>query len=338
MGKRIIFCADGTWDSPQNKTNVYKIWQAIRPMPEQAAVYDEGVGANGSILGRLLGGATGAGLFQKVRDGYRSIAQSYQPGDDIYIFGFSRGAYTARSLAGMIAICGLPTKPCDEHLVQTAFQAYRNKDQRAALLASLASYALYDAPIKMVGVWDTVGALGIPAVIGGVDPVLYGFLDTSLHPDVKNAIHAVAIDERRREFPATLWTSAPAAGQTLEQIYFVGVHCDAGGGYAETGLSDITLSWMMDRANQLGLQFTDAAWNQYKAIDARHALDQKHESWSVIWLFPKARAIADNAKLANSVAIRCAHDASYRPGNLKLEADGAPAATYTIVPVVPNPD
>lgn len=338
MGKRIIFCADGTWDSPQNKTNVYKIWQAVRPMPNQAPFYDDGVGADGSILDRLLDGATGAGLFQKIRDGYKSIAQSYQPGDDIYLFGFSRGAYTARSLAGMIAICGLPTRPCDENLVQTAFQAYRNKDKRAALLAGLAGYAMYDAKIRMVGVWDTVGALGIPAVIGGVDPALYGFLDTSLHPDVKNAFHAVAIDERRREFPATLWTSTPAADQKLEQIYFVGVHCDVGGGYTEAGLSDITLSWMMNRANQTGLQFTDAAWDQYKAIDPKHALDEKHESWKLIWGFPKRRTIADDARLSNSVAIRCAHDPTYRPPNLNLNADGTPSATYTFVPVVANPD
>jgi len=337
MSKRIVFCADGTWDSPQNKTNVYKIYQAVSVTPDQLPFYDDGVGSDGLPLEHLAGGAFGIGLFQKIKDGYTKIAHAYEQGDDLFIFGFSRGAYTARSLAGMIAICGLPTQPFDNNLVNTAFNAYRNKDQRAALLAGLSAYGLFDAQIRMVGVWDTVGSLGIPAAFGGVDPVLFGFLDTSLHPDVKNACHALAIDERRREFPPTLWTSAPAPGQTLEQIWFVGVHCDVGGGYAETGLSDITLSWMMNKAGTLGLQFVDAAWNQYQALDPKYALDQKHESWNLFWGFPQWRTIAGNAALANSVAIRCAHDASYRPKNLALQPDGTPAATYSVMPVVANP-
>ena len=337
MSKRIVFCADGTWDSPQNKTNVYKLYQAIVVSPDQLPLYDDGVGSDGLPLERLVGGAFGIGLFQKIKDGYTKIAHAYEQGDDLYIFGFSRGAYTARSLAGMIAICGLPTQPFDANLVNTAFNAYRNKDQRAALLAGLAPYGMFDAQIRMVGVWDTVGSLGIPAAFGGVDPLLYGFLDTSLHPDVKNAFHAMAIDERRREFPPTLWTSAPAPGQTLEQLWFVGVHCDVGGGYPETGLSDVTLSWMMNRANQLGLQFVDAVWNQYRALDPKSALDQKHESWNLFWGFPRSRTFPGNAMLANSVAIRGAHDPTYRLKNLALQPDGTPAATYSITPVVANP-
>src|SRR5271170_8351455 len=156
MSKRIIFCADGTWDSPQNKTNVYKISQAIVVSPDQLPFYDDGVGSDGLPIERLAGGAMGLGLFQKIKDGYTKIARAYDQGDDLFIFGFSRGAYTARSLAGMIAICGLPTQPVDGNLVSTAFQAYRNKNQRAALLASLSAYAMFDAQIRMVGVWDTV--------------------------------------------------------------------------------------------------------------------------------------------------------------------------------------
>jgi uncharacterized protein (DUF2235 family) len=337
MSKRIIFCADGTWDKPKNDTNVYKVFKATPVMPGQVTFYDDGVGSDGTPFEKLAGGAIGDGLFQKIKDGYKQIMHAYEQGDDIFIFGFSRGAYTARSLAGMIAICGLPTSPVDDDamLVNTAFQAYRNKDQRTALLASLAKYNLFDAKIKMVGVWDTVGSLGIPALFGGVDPVLYGFLDTNLHPDVLNAYQALAIDECRRQFPPTLWTppSPPVAGQVLDQVWFSGVHCDVGGGYPETGLSDITFSWMLGKAKNLGLQITDTVWAQYASLDANQALAQIHKSWNLLWLFPKSRTIANDAALSNSVAIRCKNDTTYQPGNLSL-SNGALAASYQAVQVV----
>ncbi len=339
MGKRIAFCADGTWDGAGNNTNVYKISNAISSIPGQQIVnYDEGVGDDGTPLERLLGGAFGLGLFQKVKNGYSEISNDYEAGDDIFIFGFSRGAYTARSLAGMIAVCGLPTKQHDSRLVDTAFQAYRDKEKRAALLATLTPYGLVDAGIKMVGVWDTVGSLGIPAIFGGVSPIVYGFLDTGLHPDVQNAYHAVAIDERRPEFPATLWTSTPAPGQTIEQVYFCGVHCDVGGGYAddadETALSDITLSWMMGKAQALGLVIAPDVAAKYPSPHNRKcSLDTKHESWNPLWAFPKRRDIAPDAVLANSVELRCQEDSSYRPLNLNL-VNGMPAAAYGTATVV----
>ena len=285
MGRRIAFCADGTWDSVTNATNVYRMSKAIVAIPGvQFSFYDDGVGANGTPIGKLVGGAFGAGLFQKIKDGYSSISSVYEAGDEVFLFGFSRGAYTARSLAGMIAACGLPTKNPDPNLVDVAFQAYRNKGQRAAILATLGHYGLVSATITMVGVWDTVGSLGIPAIFGAVDRLLYEFLDTSLSPKILNAYHAVAIDERRAEFPPTLWTSAPAAGQTLEQVYFCGVHCDVGGGYPDdagtgTALSDITFSWMMSKAQKLGLVFDQGVLSNYPSpIDKKDALDTIHDS------------------------------------------------------------
>lgn len=335
MSKRIIFCADGTWDGSQNDTNVYKLFKAIAITSSQVAFYDDGVGSDGTPLEKLSGGAFGDGLFQKIKDGYTKIAHVYEQDDEIFLFGFSRGAFTARSLAGMIAICGLPTGLFDDNLVNTAFQAYRHEDRRAALLASLSNYALFDAKIMMVGVWDTVGALGIPALFGKVDPVLYGFLDTSLHPDVLNAYQALSIDERREEFPPTLWAepSPPVVGQALEQVWFSGVHCDVGGGYPETGLSDITFSWMMVNAQALGLQIDSNVSAKYARLDSKYALDQIHESWNLAWLFPKSRSIANNSTLGNSVAIRCGNDSSYQPRNLTLNA-GSPAVSYQVVRVV----
>jgi len=341
MSKRIIFCADGTWDKPRNNTNVRKLFEGVNSVPSasnQVAFYDDGVGSDGTPIQKLAGGAIGEGLFQKIKDGYRKIARVYTQGDDIFIFGFSRGAFTARSLAGMIAACGLPASPVadDTKLVNTAFQAYRNREQRAVLLVSLKEYNLSDAKIKMVGVWDTVGSLGIPALFGGVDPVLYGFLDTTLHPNVLNACHALAIDERRKQFPPTLWTppATPVGGQTLEQVWFAGVHCDIGGGYPETGLSDITFSWMLSKATKLGLQVSPGVAAQFALpLNTKFALDTIHESWNLLWWFPKRRDIPENASLGSSVGIRCQNDGSYRPPNLTMN-NGVPTNSYQLVQVV----
>jgi Uncharacterized alpha/beta hydrolase domain (DUF2235) len=190
---------------------------------------------------------------------------------------------------------------------------------------------LFDAKLSMVGVWDTVGSLGIPAIFGGVSPILYGFIDTSLHPDVLNAYHAMAIDEKRAEFPATLWTS-PAPGQTLEQVWFCGVHCDVGGSYPDdsdgSALSNLTLAWMMSKASALGLQFDAGFASKYALpMDPKIALDTKHESWTPLWAFWKHRPIAASSTIADSVSVRCDHISSYRPENLTI-ANGQLASTY----------
>jgi uncharacterized protein (DUF2235 family) len=332
MGKRIIYCSDGTWDEPGKNTNVYQIYKALNTTAEQVPYYDDGVGSDGLLIQKLTGAAFGLGLFQKIKDGYTKIAHAYEQGDEVFIFGFSRGAYTARSLAGMIAVCGLPTANFTDAVVETAFNAYRNKDQRAELLAELNKTCnLFDAKLTMVGVWDTVGSLGIPAIFGGVSPLLYGFLDTTLHPDVLHAYHALAIDEKRAEFPATLWTS-PAPGQTLEQVWFAGVHSDVGGSYPDdsngSALSDLTLAWMMSKGSELGLDFAPAALEKYSLpMDPKFALDTKHESWNVGWLFPKHRPIVAGSTISDSVFARCAYDSSYRPANLTF-TDGQLASGY----------
>ncbi len=321
MGKRIIFCSDGTWDDSAKNTNVYKFFKALPATAEQVAYYDDGVGSNGLPLNKFAGGAFGTGLFQKIKDGYTKIAHVYEQGDQVFLVGFSRGAYTARCLAGMIAVCGLPTANFTDDMVNQAFDAYRDKINRAKILAGLTkTYNLFNAEITMVGVWDTVGSLGIPAIFGGVDPVVYGFLDTSLHPDVHHAYHALAIDERRCEFPATLWEN-PAPGQTLEQVWFCGVHCDVGGSYPDdpdgSALSDLTFAWMLSKAKALGLQFDPTVVAKYALpMDPKYALDSKHESWNVLWTFPKHRTIAPNSSIADSVSTRVANENAYRPENL----------------------
>jgi uncharacterized protein (DUF2235 family) len=333
MSKRIAFCADGTWDNADKRTNVYKLYKSLVVSGDQIPFYDDGVGATQDPIWRLIGGAFGTGLWQKVKEGYAKIAHVYEAGDEIFLFGFSRGAYTARSIAGMIAACGLPTANFSDGLVNTAFEAYREKDERAELLAQLKDCNMSPARITMVGVWDTVGSLGIPSLIGEVDPLLYGFLDTGLSPVIRNAYHALAIDERRLSFPPTLWTSVPAPGQTLEQVWFCGVHTDIGGGEPDdlpgtTALSDITLSWMMSKASALGLKIDPAAQAMYPLpMDPQYSLDTLHDSWSVWSGLPRPRSIGQNAVIANSVLVRCQHDSSYRPENLVLE-NGVPSPQY----------
>jgi uncharacterized protein (DUF2235 family) len=334
MAKNIILCTDGTWDNTTDGTNVVKMSRMLLRTSQQVVFYDDGVGVDGSELQKLMGGAMGDGIFQKVKNGYSQVAQVYEPGDSLFLFGFSRGAYTARSIAGMIALCGLPAGGFDDNLVEVAFNAYRNPSQRAALLATLARYQLDDAPITMVGVWDTVGALGIPALFGGVEAD-YQFLSTSLHPDVKNAYHAVSIDERRAQFPATLWqpSDPPVPGQTLQQVYFAGVHCDVGGGYPETQLSDITFGWMAGKARALGALFDAAALAPYLAISAANAGGTQHDSWALYWGEPKSRTIATGVGLSNSVPLRYQAVTTYRPPNLTV-ADGVFIPTYTVEEII----
>jgi uncharacterized protein (DUF2235 family) len=307
---------------------------------DQVTFYDDGVGADATGLNRVLQGAFGQGLLQKIQDGYTKIAHVYDPGDEIFLFGFSRGAYTARSLAGMIANCGLPTGSFSDDCVTQAFAAYRDPVNRASILAGLTACGLGAATIQMVGVWDTVGSLGIPAIFGAVDESAYGFLDTGLHPDVKNGYQSLALDEKRAQFPATLWTSVPAAGQTLEQAWFSGCHGDVGGGTALGGgvdagtrLCDITMGWMVAKALALGLTMDPAVAAQFGTLPAEYALDAIRESWTPADGPEHLRPVAADAEVSNSVAVRLKYALTYVPGSLTVN-NGALADGYTLVTVV----
>ena len=338
MAKKIVFCADGTWNTPHgvgvcvNDTNVRKLYLALLDDPSQLRYYDSGVGTDGTPIDHLAGGTIGAGLFQKVRDGYEFLSYVYSPGDEIYLFGFSRGAYTARSLAGMLACFGVPTKNLDNMTVQRVFSAYRTVDpvQRHQAKDSLAlQYGLAEVTIRMVGVWDTVGSLGIPGLLFSLfDQQQYGFLDTTLHPDVQKAFHAICIDEQRAQFQPTLWSnpdgSYRANDDQLTQVWFAGVHCDVGGSYAQSQLSDIALNWMMAQAKQNGLLFSADAIAGWFNLGDENALGVVHNEWEIVpWGLPKRRTIPSNAAIARTVAYRLMHDATYRPCNLNLAPDGS---------------
>lgn len=346
MSKKIILCADGTWNTPHgpselpDDTNVRKLYLVLSNDPSQLKYYDSGVGTNGTPFEHFFGGTMGEGLFQKVQDGYEFLSYVWDPGDEIYLFGFSRGAYTARSLAGMIALFGVPTKNLDNQTVRRVFGAYRLTDHalRAKAKATLvADYALTDVNVRMVGVWDTVGALGIPGhLFGAFDQAKYGFLDTTLSPCIQNAYHAISIDERRMAFQPTLWTApdgSPRANDSqVQQVWFPGVHCDVGGSYSERQLSNIALRWMIDNAKACGLLFDEAALDVCLSPKPFDPLGPAHDEWKLIpWGVPKHRTIPANAVLANTVKLRLTVMPQYRPENLLVQ----PADIYQEATVIP---
>ena len=259
--KRIAVFADGTWNSPQQgaATNVLQMARAVGPLSggaEQVAFYDWGVGSDRK---KLAGGISGVGIDKNIMDCYRFIMHNYDPGDALFFFGFSRGAYTARSLAGFIRNCGILRR---EHAdqVPAAFRFYRQRSASSGPNAARAvkfrrDYAVADiTEIEFVGVWDTVGSLGIPVPFWGtLGEREFLFHDTEPSKIVQHARHAVSIDENRIDFEPTLWSDKP--GMDLQQLWFSGVHSDVGGGYEERGLSDCAAQWMIREAGKSGFRF-----------------------------------------------------------------------------------
>lgn len=344
MSKKIIFCADGTWNTPHgplevpDDTNVRKLFLLLHDDPSQLKYYDSGVGTDGTAFEHFFGGTMGEGLFGKVQDGYAFLSWVWDPGDEIFIFGFSRGAYTARSLAGMLAAFGVPTKDMDNQTVKRIFDAYRttDHDRRLALKADLhEAYALNEVKVRMVGVWDTVGALGVPGhLFDNFSQAKFGFLDTSLNPCIEKAFHAVSLDERRSQFSPTLWTNTDGSPRDnddqLTQVWFAGVHCDVGGSYKECELSNITLRWMLENARQCGLVFDEDRVEKCLAPKPHNPHAPLHDEWKLVpWGLPKHRVAPPNAVLANTVKLRIERG-EYKPPALTLPVD-----QYKIAEVVP---
>ena len=266
MSKRIVICADGTWNRPEKDprkdfpTNVLKLARAIRPIGRdgvaQQVFYDWGIG---SYYARVSGGVTGKGINKNIQDDYRYIVQNYSPGDDLFFFGFSRGAYTVRSLCGMINNIGILKRP-DAALIARAFAHYKNPrpdyhPDGAESKAFRRKHSHRSRRIAFVGVWDTVGALGIPFSFLGLLHPKDEFYDNKLGPVIEVARHAMAIDEQRSDFEPTVW--APRPGIDLEQVWFAGVHSDVGGSYRPDPdgslAADYPLQWMVDQARRRGL-------------------------------------------------------------------------------------
>ncbi len=270
--KRLFICCDGTWNSPRNvkdgvsvTTNVHRFHCALAERDgdgnEQRSYYHPGVGTEGGKVRRAIDGATGTGLSKHIKGAYMWLVQNFEKGDPIYLLGFSRGAYTVRSLGGMVGRYGILPIGSSWDEVDALYDVYRRnvRDENEAESVPLDECS---RGIHFIGVWDTVGSLGIPlrlnnlpGPLGRLTAKRNSFHDTRLSDRVKNAFHAVAIDEQREDFQPTLWSNAAVEGQRIEQVYFPGVHADVGGGYKERELADIPLDWMLDKAFECGAAF-----------------------------------------------------------------------------------
>lgn len=337
--KRLVICCDGTWQSLQktaNPTNVFKIAQAVKPVSqsesqeiEQVVYYDHGVGS-GDLTGqvdlgeRISGGAFGKGIDHKIQDAYFFLCENYVLGDEIYLFGFSRGAYTVRSLAGMIYCSGLLSRS-NLRKVPEAYELYRNRlikpsDEEAQAFRQENGDRVN---ITLLGCFDTVGSMGVPDEIPflPLDKLInakYRFYDTDLSSIIQNALHAVAIDEIRKVFDVTPMTRSPnTPNQVVKQVWFPGEHGCVGGGHEKHGLSDSALMWMVDeiRALRLGLDIDLGAISGGVKPNSLEDFDNSlHGIYKLTG--EKMRSIETNASLYPSVKERWQCLPNYRSKNL----------------------
>ncbi|RAO68307.1 uncharacterized protein BHQ10_004319 [Talaromyces amestolkiae] len=268
LNKRLIVCCDGTWEDGNSEeinnplSNITRIARAIKPHAEiivngvrtiipQITYYQKGVGTG--VLDQYLGGLTGVGLSANVRAAYAFLAENYEPGDELFFFGFSRGAYTARAIAGLVADMGLLTPRGMDNFPIIYNDYYKLKklsyDDESRRQLGFRDH-LPRFTIRMIGVFDTVGFHDFKFT-----SKLFGekfeLPNTILSPDVRYAFHALSLDERRKAFTPTLWhTPEKVEEQELLQVWFSGAHADVGGGEEDPRLSDISLAWMISHASK----------------------------------------------------------------------------------------
>lgn len=375
MKKRIVICCDGTWQRLESgcPTNTVRLAKAVLPLdPRDGTVqivhHLDGVGSGrgtgwlSRLSDRVFGGLLGRGLAETVVEAYRFLVFAYRPGDEIYLFGFSRGAYTARSLAGMIRNCGILSR---EHAdrIRDAFVLYRatepgSKPDGECSLAFRADFAPHTLtgdgerawrernrpgrdwseaiPLRLcyLGVWDTVGALGVPEglTVSGLLNRRHRFHDTRLSSRVQAARHAVAIDERRRAFEPTLWNNVDALNGTdqadpdapYQQRWFPGVHGAVGGNGDDRRLANGGLLWVAEGAERQGLVLdadtkaeiaaTADPLGPLSASTKRPVIDPR----ALLRLKPIDRDGPEAPhQLSREARIRWSRDADYRPRPLR---------------------
>ncbi len=254
--RRIILVLDGTWNSDPplpgvEPTNGLQIARRISQQTagtEQSLIYLPGVGVGWSHLA----GYTGHGIGRIIRAAYRRLAELWRPGDEIFLFGVSRGAYAAVSLARWMDGAGLPESPLSDEALTRSFAAYRDADVEV----QRALPGRRPAPIRFLGAFDAVDALGLPLpCLRGATRPRVGFHSARLPGNIKIARHALALDEIRGAFEPTLWIPPAHPGQSIEQVWFPGSHPDVCGGFGKRAISDYTLLWMMAEAEKAGLVF-----------------------------------------------------------------------------------
>ena len=316
MSKNIVVLSDGTGQDGGrgHDSNIYKLVRMLEDRTERQMVfYDQGIGTDGRALS---GNVAGAGFSENILQCYHFIYENYNAGDKIYLFGFSRGAATVRSLANFIHYFGILPKSRPE-LIQQAYDLYKIGREEGyekpeivdvpALIAAGATQIANTvsetisrgetlnekanqfvhahpnqwASIEFLGVWDTVPALGLPAAVidtfvNYVPSWKHRFHDFRLHPSVRNAYQALSIDDDRKWFQPTIWDSFNAEYQKVEQVWFSGAHTDVGGGFQEAGLSDITLEWMIQKAVAHGVKLYMRSIKYWNFCIAPDATDSIH--------------------------------------------------------------
>jgi len=279
MAKNIVICLDGTGNQfKEDNSNVVKLFRTIVRGAGQVAFYDAGVGTLadpqyrtpvGKRFSKWLGLGLGFGLLKNVEEAYSYLMERYEPGDRIFLFGFSRGAYTARVLAGFLQAVGL-LEPGNQSLIPYAIKLYKSKKRRYWIVGSASpqfqvmqkfkSTFSRSVDIHFLGLWDSVSTFGWI-----YNPIFLPY--TTNNRSVKTVRHALAIDERRAFFQPMPWGLTHADEQNIKEVWFAGVHSDVGGGYAEedSGLSKITLRWMLDEATrpEMGLVIDRTKYDRY---------------------------------------------------------------------------
>lgn len=359
MPKNIILCSDGTGNTAieGRGTNVFKLFEAVdlnehRTNPDldaQLAFYDDGVGTQGSALTRAIGGMTGRGLKTNVKQLYRELSRVYDEGDRIFLFGFSRGAFTVRTLAGMIGSCGVlkgesfTTARLLRDAVDDVYLAYRARYDSAftrlvgGIRGRPSGQDAIDAfherrlhqvyphvPITFIGVWDTVDAVGLPfrlADIVNATLIPFKFPTRGLGAHVLKACHALSIDDPRVAFEPVLWSGPD---DRIEQVWFSGVHSNVGGGYPKQGMSLVALDWILAHAAKEGLRLLEIDHEIFRGhasvddmmYDPRAGLGLFYR-WAPRDIVAYCRKCCETARIHLSVAERIAHGTDdYAPGNL----------------------
>ncbi len=243
----------------------------------------------------LMDVIAGSSITWQIRRAYGFLAARYRPGDRIFLFGFSRGAYAVRSLAGVIDRIGLLRAECaTERNIRQVFRLYENGADRAATRSFGRRHCHARVPIEMVGVWDTVKAIGISLpLLWRLSPVPSDFHDHGLGDSIRNGFHALAIDETRAAFQPVMWDSRPDwPGLRLEQAWFAGAHPDVGGFVgnfpAARPLANIPLVWMLERAEACGLPLP-RGWRARFPCDPRAPAHGAWRGWARAFLFRRRR-------------------------------------------------